>query len=286
MYYYMTTARYPEHVEKTCDELPPSKKKKKTARNIFLYRWRDSFSKNHFLRTCILCKKNTRLFIRFVEKKKDTEDRPILKLESEEGIKEEDLIKQNKSIKAGQNKLQEVYHHRMIPFKEEKPTLLETGHNKLLHCGINETRFNVMRIGFYWYSCIKDIKDYIINCDSCLIRKANKIKCGVVPIVSNYPNELHVIYTMELHDFIKNRFNHKYTHLFNIIDHFSRFGFSYLIKQPNAVIISDRLRFTLTNQIPERILSDNGVEFKNNKVSVLLNSTIYNKHLDVLELKE
>jgi hypothetical protein len=61
MFHYMTTSSYPEHIEKLCDELPPSKIKNKSARNIYLYRWRDSFNKNYFLKQYLICKKNRRL---------------------------------------------------------------------------------------------------------------------------------------------------------------------------------------------------------------------------------
>jgi hypothetical protein len=201
----------------------------------------------------------------------DNKDKKADKEKKDDKDKKDD----NGNLEASERK--DVFHFRMIPFEEEKDTLLEIGHNKLLHSGANETRYNIMRMGFYWYTYVHEINEYISNCDSCLIRKANKIQQGVTPIVSEYPNQMHVMDTMEIHSFLKARFNNKYTHIFNIIDHFSRFSFSFLIKHPNAEIITDKLKLLFTNHIPEKILSDNGGEFRNNKVSNLLNSYSINQ---------
>ena len=58
--------------------------------------------------------------------------------------------------------------------------------------------------------------------------------------------------------------NNNYTYLFNIIDHFSKFGMSYLIENKKSSTIYNNLKFALDcNGFPSEIGSNNGKEFRN-----------------------
>ena len=60
------------------------------------------------------------------------------------------------------------------------------------------------------------------------------------------------------------KINNSYLYLFNIIDHFSKFGMSYLIENKEAKTILKFLKNALEcNGFPPEICSDNGKEFKN-----------------------
>ena len=58
--------------------------------------------------------------------------------------------------------------------------------------------------------------------------------------------------------------NNNNAYLFNIIDHFSKFGMSYLIKNKKSSTVYKNLKFALDcNGFPSEIGSDNGKEFRN-----------------------
>ena len=66
----------------------------------------------------------------------------------------------------------------------------------------------------------------------------------------------------------------KYVYLFNIIDHFSKFGMSYLLENKEANNIFKNLKNTLEcNGFPEELGADNWKEFKNKLIEDYLKPT-------------
>ena len=110
---------------------------------------------------------------------------------------------------------------------------------------------------------------YIIFCDLC--SKKNKSIFKREPccqIITSFPKQRYIIDVTELPDEfnIKDKF-----YLFNIIDHFSKFGMSHLIKDKKAETILEKLKLSFESYgFPLEIGSDNGPEFKNSLVENFL----------------
>ena len=84
-------------------------------------------------------------------------------------------------------------------------------------------------------------------------------------IITSYPRERFIIDLTCLPDeFIDKEKNKGYKYLFNLVDHFSKFGITYLIKDKKANTILSKLKLTFNCYgCPSEIGSDNGAEFKN-----------------------
>ena len=81
--------------------------------------------------------------------------------------------------------------------------------------------------------------------------------------------------------------NNNYTYLFNIINHFSKFGMSFLLKNKDSKTILKYLKTALEcNGYPTELGSDNGKEFYNELVDnylkeksiIYIQGTPYNPH--------
>ena len=81
--------------------------------------------------------------------------------------------------------------------------------------------------------------------------------------------------------------NNNYTYLFNIINHFSKFGMSFLLKNKDSKTILKYLKTALEcNEYPTELGSDNGKEFCNELVEnylkeksiIYIQGTPYNPH--------
>ena len=60
--------------------------------------------------------------------------------------------------------------------------------------------------------------------------------------------------------------NRKYLYLLNIIDHFSKYAFCYILKKKTADIVLDKIKDCFLNhRYPEEFGSNNGSEFLNKK---------------------
>lgn len=88
-------------------------------------------------------------------------------------------------------------------------------------------------------------------------------------IIMTKLKERYVIDLTFIHNFLSSNSGHK--HLFNILDHFSKFLISYSIKDKVGKTISMLLNKTFKKYgKPEQLLSDNGSEFINKKVKSLV----------------
>jgi hypothetical protein len=66
--------------------------------------------------------------------------------------------------------------------------------------------------------------------------------------------------------------------MLNVIDHFSKYAFSFLINNKEAVTIRTIFEQVFANYRPKKMLSDNGTEFKNTIINEYL------KSLDIVQL--
>ena len=107
--------------------------------------------------------------------------------------------------------------------------------------------------------------DYIVkNCVSCSGKNKTKIKREPSKqIITYYPRQRYIMDITELP--IELKLSSKYIYLLNIIDHFSKYGMSYLIENKEANTIFEKVKIALECKgFPIEIGSDNGKEFRNN----------------------
>ena len=148
----------------------------------------------------------------------------------------------------------------VIP-KAWRYTILVGTHDKMGHQGNNRT-YSLIKQQYYWKGMAKDVKDYIQRCPACQQEKAR---------VQSYPLHMTEIpdrpfdkIAMDLAtDFTKSNKGNK--HILTIID--------LLTGWPEVIPISNKSANTITKAFirhylprhlcPRFILSDNGMEFKN-----------------------
>ena len=117
------------------------------------------------------------------------------------------------------------------------------------------------------------LTEYVVkNCVSCAGKNKNKLKREPPKqIITFCPRQRYIMDITELPLELKS--NNKYAYLFNIIDHFSKFGMSYLIENKKSSTIYKNLKFALDcNGFPYEIGSDNGKEFRNELIENYLKS--------------
>ena len=99
----------------------------------------------------------------------------------------------------------------------------------------------------------------IKNCSSCSGKNKNKSKSEPSKqIITYYPKQRYVMDLTEIP--IELKYNNDYLYLFNIIDHFSKFGMTYLIENKEAQTIIKNLKYAFEcNGFPEELVSDKNI---------------------------
>ena len=132
------------------------------------------------------------------------------------------------------------------------------------HKGLNSLRKYLLMKMIYIEGCTF-ITDYVVkNCTTCNKKRGIPFKSDQPKqIITYYPKQRYIMDLTELpKDLLKEKEEKFY--LFNIIDHFSKFGMSFLLENKEAKTILHYLEFALECYgMPEEIGSDNGREFKN-----------------------
>ena len=165
----------------------------------------------------------------------------------------------------------EIYILYNIPNKIDILAYLKDIHIEDLHRGISSLR-NILKDKLIFLEGSTNITKYIVNsCIKC--SEKNKYVLKREPswqIITYYPRQRYVIELTELsEEFYENKAK---IYLFDLIDHFSKFGMSYIIKNKSANTIFNYLKIALKcNGYPTEICSDNGLEFKNLTIENYLN---------------
>ena len=112
----------------------------------------------------------------------------------------------------------------IIIFEEEKINLIESIHKRLGHIGINRTKYEIFRCGYYWNNMSVDVNNFITKFIICTRCNANiQIKLINKQIVSYHPLErIELDITSLSKIYPKNKSEYKY--LLCIVDHFSKFA--------------------------------------------------------------
>ena len=158
-----------------------------------------------------------------------------------------------------------------IPEQPDILNYLDLLHKEDGHKGIASLRTYLNQNNIYIEGISFLIKLTINNCISCSEKnKVKKLKREPSKqILTFYPKQRYIMDITELP--IELKIINKYNYIFNIIDHFSKFGMCYLIENKEASTIFKCLKICLEcNGFPEEIGSDNGKEFRNNQIEEYL----------------
>ena len=136
----------------------------------------------------------------------------------------------------------------------------------------------IIEMGFYWYGYSNDITQFIKQCGFC--HSENVIeKVPNIPkiILSKGPHKRYQADMWYLPDKIKE--NSDYLYCLDIIDHFSKWIFSCMLKNKTAELIMAKFKaFIRENGNCEIFQTDNGKKFNNE----LLKLYLENNHIKFL----
>ena len=119
----------------------------------------------------------------------------------------------------------------------------------------------------FWDSLTNDCKYFVNNCSIFIkLRTKKALKPKILAIKTKGSNFRYVIDGWKLHNIITTRCG--YTWMVDIIDHFSKFLWSYPLEKNDAKSILTVLKqFIFSFSKPEILQSDNGREYKNDIIS-------------------
>lgn len=149
----------------------------------------------------------------------------------------------------------------------EEDEMLQTISNyhesKANHRGIDETETRIKNI-YYWPNLRKSIQNYINNCEICQLakydRKPLKLKFNITPTAVR-PFQIVHIDTISLEK----------TKFLTIVDSFSKYAQAYKLNSAQGIeVVNCLVKYFSHHCIPEEIVSDNGLEFKNSVLTELL----------------
>lgn len=151
----------------------------------------------------------------------------------------------------------------VIENDEIEETIKNYHEGKTNHRGIDETEKRIKNI-YYWPNLRKSIQNYINNCEICQLtkydRKPLNLKFNITPTAIKPFQILHVD-TLSLEN----------TKFLTIVDSFSKYSQAYKLNSSQGIEIANNLvKYFSHHCIPEEIVSDNGLEFKNSVLTDLL----------------
>ena len=155
----------------------------------------------------------------------------------------------------------------VIP-KSWKYTVLVETHDKLGHQGNTHT-YCLIKCQYYWNGMNKDIRKYIANCTLCHREKA---KVQAYPLqMTKIPDRPFDKIAMDLVTECETS-NSGNKHIITIIDHLTGWPEAFLIpdKLADTIVSTFINQYLPVHMCPRYILSDNGMEFKNNLMDQVL----------------
>lgn len=181
-----------------------------------------------------------------------------------------DSVKRAQCVNRHLKKQKNDYTLLKIPYKIDYIKLLSDIHINKSHISLNKLINEFYLAGYTYKGIISDSKKIIQNCVTCAQKKREYYKREPTKqIIFTKPFERFIGDLTELPAELVEKTNYKYQ--FNLIDHFSKYSFSYILNNKSADTILRCLKECFEkNGIPEELGTDNGTEFVNRKVKNFL----------------
>ena len=165
-----------------------------------------------------------------------------------------------------------------IIYKEEKLPILNYTHYSNKHLKRETMDEKIIEMGFYWYGFSTDITNFIKNCGVCHVDLEGKQLKPNPKIMLTYGShkryQSDIWYLPE-----KLRENSNYLYCLDIIDHFSKWLGSFLLKNKSADLVVSKIKsFIRNNGTCQIFQTDNGKEFNN----ILLKTYLENNNIKYL----
>ena len=153
-----------------------------------------------------------------------------------------------------------------IPYIHEKEIIIMQTHYNNNHCGRINVINELHKEKWYWYGMNNDVANTIKLCKFC--DKPNKFKSltkKIKIILDNGPHYRYVADLWYLNQDIRDITDYNY--VLDIIDHFSKWYYGYLLKTKEAEEVLKKIDTYMENFGKCKILQvDNGTEFKNKEL--------------------
>ena len=190
----------------------------------------------------------------------------------------------NQKYRIENNRLQYLYYYKNkqiwvnIIYQEEKIPILNYLRYNNNHIKRETMDQRVIEMGYYWHGYSTDIENLIKSCGICHTEnKAIKIPNNPKIIITYGPNKRYQCDLWYIPDNLKESTNFLYC--LDIIDHFSKWLCSYLLKNKTAELVVSKIKsFFRDNKPCEIFQTDNGKEFNN----ILLKTFLEDNHIKYL----
>ena len=148
-----------------------------------------------------------------------------------------------------------------IPYKFDYYKMLEDLHKKSSHCSIKKLLNAFNNKGFTYHGLFTDCKIIIKSCNICAQKKRKFLKKeSCQQIIFKKPFDRFIADITELpYELIKDT---EYKYQLNIIDHFSKYGFSYILENKTAQKVFECIEDCFNKAgFPNEFGTDNGLNF-------------------------
>ena len=156
-----------------------------------------------------------------------------------------------------------------IPFINEINPMLNFIHFSNHHLKKDRMAAHVIKKGFFWFGYTETINQFIQNCGQChAISNITKIPKKQKLIITRGP---HIRYQADIWYLPDELKENNYLYFLDIIDHFSKWSNSYLLKNKESQLVLAKIKsFILMNGPCKIFQMDNGLEFNNFNLKIYL----------------
>ena len=167
-------------------------------------------------------------------------------------------------------KLHEEEKKLFIPFLNEDKIILNNIHISNHHPGINKMKELIIENGYYWEGYSQDIINFMKSCPICHPQRIHKkINMPIKQIIDEGPHYRYQADIWYLDKELKN--NTQYEYCLDIVDHFSKWAYSYLLVDKSMSLVLSKIKLYILNFGKCKIFqTDNGTEFKNKELKLYL----------------
>ena len=157
-----------------------------------------------------------------------------------------------------------------IPYDYEVNPMLSYIHFKNLHLKKEGMCRKIIENGYFWSGYTNAVLSFIKSCGVCYSENNMQILERKPKIIKTYGP--HIRYQANLWYLPEElKINNNYLYVLDIIDHFSKWSYSFLLKNKEAKLVTVKIKaFLVMNGIPEVFQTDNGTEFRNMELKIFL----------------